>query len=140
MPKVANTIFQLGDLRVYPSLDEIRKDGVSIKLEPRTMRLLVCLAERPGQVVSVDELLDLVWKDVVVSPDSLYQAVATLRRALGDDAKEPTYIASVMRRGYRLVAPVSTWLPWRWDTLLQSNSGGRNSPTLQRANIRRPLL
>jgi len=48
MPKVANTIFQLGDLRVYPSLDEIRKDGVSIKLEPRTMRLLVCLAERPG--------------------------------------------------------------------------------------------
>ena len=93
MPKVANTIFQLGDLRVYPSLDEIRKDGVSIKLEPRTMRLLVCLAERPGQVVSVDELLDLVWKDVVVSPDSLYQAVATLRRALGDDAKEPTYIA-----------------------------------------------
>jgi transcriptional activator of cad operon len=113
MPKVANTIFQLGDLRVYPSLDEIRKDGVSIKLEPRTMRLLVCLAERPGQVVSVDELLDLVWKDVVVSPDSLYQAVATLRRALGDDAKEPTYIASVMRRGYRLVAPVSTWV----DTL-----------------------
>jgi transcriptional activator of cad operon len=75
MPKVANTIFQLGDLRVYPSLDEIRKDGVSIKLEPRTMLLLVCLAERPGQVVSVDELLDLVWKDVVVSPDSLYQAM-----------------------------------------------------------------
>jgi adenylate cyclase len=110
MPKLVNSVFQLGDVRVDPALDEIRKDGVIIKLEPRTMRLLVCLAERPGQVVSVDELLDLVWKDVVVSPDSVYGAVASLRRTLGDDPKDPTYIANVMRRGYRLVAPVSTRL------------------------------
>src|SRR6202030_2728664 len=110
MPKLDNSVFQLGDVRVDPALDEIRKDGVIIKLEPRTMRLLVCLAERAGQVVSVDELLDLVWKDVVVSPDSVYRAVASLRRALGDDAKEPTYIANVTRRGYRLVAPISSWV------------------------------
>jgi hypothetical protein len=43
----------------------------------------------------------------VVPPDSVYRAVAALRRALGDDAKEPTYIANVMHRGYRLVAPIS---------------------------------
>jgi TolB-like protein/DNA-binding winged helix-turn-helix (wHTH) protein/tetratricopeptide (TPR) repeat protein len=110
MPKLDDSIFRLGDLRVDPRLDEIRKDGVIIKLEPRTMRLLVCLAERPGQVVSVDELLNLVWKDVVVSPDSVYTSVASLRRTLGDDPKGPTYIANVMRRGYRLVAPVSTWV------------------------------
>ena len=110
MPVLGNSIFNLGDLRVDPALDEIRKDGVIIKLEPRTMRLLVCLAERPGQVVSVEELLDWVWKDVVVSPDSVYRAVASLRRALGDDPKDPKYIANVMRRGYRLVAPVSTGL------------------------------
>jgi transcriptional activator of cad operon len=108
MPLLANSIFRVGDVRVDPALDEIRKDGVTVKLEPRTMRLLVGLAERAGQVVAVEELLDLVWKDVVVSPDSVYRAVASLRRVLGDDAKDPKYIANVMRRGYRLVASVST--------------------------------
>ena len=67
----------------------------------------MCLAEHAGEVVSVEQLLDAVWKDVVVSPDSVYQAIAALRRILGDDPKEPTYIANVMRRGYRLVAPVA---------------------------------
>jgi TolB-like protein/DNA-binding winged helix-turn-helix (wHTH) protein/Flp pilus assembly protein TadD len=57
-------------------------------------------------VVSVNELLDTVWKDLVVTQYSVYQAVASLRRALGDDLKSPTYIASVVRRGYRLVAPI----------------------------------
>jgi TolB-like protein len=60
--------------------------------------------------VSVDQLLDAVWKDVVVTPDSVYQAVAGLRRALGDTSKEPAYIANVLRRGYRLVAPVTPWV------------------------------
>ena len=107
MEQLDKSIFHLGDLRVDPMLDEIRKDGVSIKLEPRITRLLVCLVERAGQVVRVEELLDLVWKDVVVSPDSVYQAVASLRRTLGDDTKEPKYIANVKSRGYRVVAPVS---------------------------------
>lgn len=73
------------------------------------MRLLVCLAHHAGHVVSVEQLLDEVWKDVVVTPNSVYHAVATLRRVLGDDTKEPTYIANVLRRGYRLVAPVE-WI------------------------------
>ena len=63
----------------------------------------------PGQVVSVEQLLDQVWKDVIVTPNSVYHAVATLRRILGDDAKNPTYIANTLRRGYRLVAPVVPW-------------------------------
>jgi transcriptional activator of cad operon len=100
------TVFRIGEFRVDPALDEISKEGTTTKLEPRTMRLLVCLAERAGQVVSVEQLLDLVWKDVVVSPDSVYQAVASLRRILGDDPKAPKYIANVMRRGYRLIAAV----------------------------------
>jgi TolB-like protein len=74
------------------------------------MRLLVCLAERAGEVVSIDELLDQVWSEVVVSQDSVYQAVTSLRRVLGDDAKQPTYIETVPRLGYRMVAKVSPWL------------------------------
>jgi len=73
------------------------------------MRLLVCLAEHAGQVVSIDELLNQVWTDVTVSPDSVYQAVTSLRRLLGDDPKQPTYIVTVPRMGYRTVAAVGPW-------------------------------
>jgi len=73
------------------------------------MRLLMCLAERAGEVVSIDDLLNQVWSDVSVSPDSVYQAVASLRRLLGDDSKQPAYIETVPRLGYRLVATVVPW-------------------------------
>jgi len=73
------------------------------------MRLLLCLAERAGEVVSIDDLLDQVWSDVTVAPDSVYQAVASLRRLLGDDTKQPAYIETVPRLGYRMIATVTPW-------------------------------
>jgi len=73
------------------------------------MRLLLCLAEHAGEVVSIDDLLNQVWSDVIVSQDSVYQAVASLRRLLGDDPRQPTYIETVPRLGYRMVATVSPW-------------------------------
>lgn len=68
------------------------------------MRLLLCLADHAGEVVSIDELLDKVWAEVSLSQDSVYQAVTSLRRVLGDDSRQPTYIETVQRLGYRLVA------------------------------------
>lgn len=108
LPPLQSCVFHIGNFRVDPALDEISSDGATVKLEPRAMRVLVCLAEHAGEVVSVDQLLDAVWRDVVVTPDSVYQAVAALRRALGDDPKNPIYIANVQRRGYRLIAPVTS--------------------------------
>jgi TolB-like protein/Tfp pilus assembly protein PilF len=105
-----NQRLQIGAWRVDPALDEISRDGTNVKLEPRTMRLLGCLAKHAGQVVSVEKLLDEVWTGVVVTPNSVYKALAELRRALGDNPKEPSYIANVLRRGYRLVAPVAPWV------------------------------
>ena len=102
-------VLRIGSWRVDPALDEISRDGTTVKLEPRTMGLLLCLAEHAGEVVSVEELLAQVWKDVIVTPNSVYHAVAALRRVLGDSTKEPTYIANILRRGYRLVAPVAPW-------------------------------
>jgi TolB-like protein len=55
-------------------------------------------------------LLEQVWSGVIVTPDSVYQAVALLRRLLGDDPKQPAYIATVPRLGYRMVASVSPWI------------------------------
>src|SRR5579872_6172996 len=111
MPAPHHSPLQIGEWRVDPSLDQITRDGRAVKLEPRAMGVLMCLAEHAGQVVTVDQLLNAVWKDVVVTPDSVYQAVAALRKALGDDTKAPAYIANVVRRGYRLVAPVAPVAP-----------------------------
>ncbi|MBV8497162.1 MAG: winged helix-turn-helix domain-containing protein [Gammaproteobacteria bacterium] len=102
----SSLLIQIGAWRVDGALDEISRDGQTTKLEPKMMQLLLCLAAHAGQVVSVEQLLDEIWKDVVVTPDSVYHAIAALRRVLGDDSKAPTYIANVMRRGYRLIAPV----------------------------------
>src|ERR1035441_3210740 len=104
------SLLRIAELRVDPTLDEIYKEGHTIKLEPKAMQLLICLAERAGEVLSVDELLDLVWKNVVVSPDSVYPAVAALLGARGADPKNPRYIPNVARRDYRLIAPVSPWV------------------------------
>lgn len=74
------------------------------------MRLLLFLAARAGHVVSIDDLLEQVWSGVIVTPDSVYQAITALRRVLGDDPKQPTYIATVPRLGYRLVAATGPWV------------------------------
>lgn len=98
---------RIGEWTVDPRADELRRDGRTIKVEPLRMRLLVALARRPGQVVLSNELLDTVWKGVIVTPSSLYQTVAQLRQHLGDDPAAPTYIETVPRKGYRLIAPVA---------------------------------
>jgi TolB-like protein/DNA-binding winged helix-turn-helix (wHTH) protein len=94
---------------VNPKSGQISRDGETARVEVRTMRVLLCLAEHAGEVVSIDDLLSQVWSDVTVAPDSVYQAVASLRRLLGDDPKQPTYIETVPRLGYRMVATVSPW-------------------------------
>jgi TolB-like protein/DNA-binding winged helix-turn-helix (wHTH) protein len=98
--------FRLGDWLVEPSLDTIARGSETHKLEPRTMRLLVILANSAGSVVSIDRLLEEVWTGVVVGSASVYQAVSQLRKLLGDVDAQPLYIATVPRKGYRLVAAV----------------------------------
>jgi len=129
-----NGVLRIGAWRVDPAVDEISKEGETIKLEPRTMRLLVCLAEHAGQVVSVEELLDRVWKGVIVTPNSVYHAVAALRRTLGDDAKDPIYIANVLRRGYHLVAPVSPWLGASTAPATDSSAAAKKGSTAAHFN------
>jgi transcriptional activator of cad operon len=104
------TTLLIGDWYVSPALGQISRNGHSARVEARTMRLLMCLADHAGEVVSIDDLLDQVWAGVIVTPDSVYQAVALLRRLLGDDPKQPAYIATVPRLGYRMVARVSPWV------------------------------
>src|SRR5579872_7493196 len=104
-----STKLRIGEWCVDPAAGQISRNGDTARLEARTMRLLLCLAEHAGEVVSIDDLLNQVWAGVIVTPDSVYQAVASLRRLLGDDPKQPAFIATVPRLGYRMVATVGPW-------------------------------
>src|ERR1043165_2868028 len=110
MDSPRSMVLRIGDWRVDPRAGRISRGAEAVRVDARMMRLLLCLAERPGEVVSIEHLLTHVWAGVVVTPDSVYQAVASLRRLLGDDAKESVYIATVPRLGYRMVAAVSPWV------------------------------
>jgi transcriptional activator of cad operon len=110
MDSLTTIPLRIGAWRVDPRTGQLSRDAEMVRVEARTLRLLLYLAQRAGEVVSLEELLDQVWSGVVVTQDSVYQAVASLRRILGDDPKQPTYIATVPRLGYRMVASVSPWV------------------------------
>ena len=133
---------RIGDWYVNPASGQISRNGQTARVEARTMRLLLCLADRAGEVVSIDDLLTQVWSDVIVAPDSVYQAVTSLRRLLGDDPKNPTYIATVPRLGYRMVATVSRWTdqpvtaPPTHANAPSGSSGDANATTNSRPHLR----
>ena len=78
-----------------------------VVLAPKPFEVLCCLVERAGELVTKDDLLDIVWSDLHVSESSLSVAMNALRAALGDDRLAPNYIETVPRRGYRFVASVT---------------------------------
>lgn len=88
---------------------ELRRDGELVPIAPQPFRLLLALASRPGQLVTREELRQLVWGgDTFVDFErGLNFCVLQARTALGDDAKQPAYIETLPKRGYRFVAPVT---------------------------------
>jgi adenylate cyclase len=97
---------RVGDWLVDPARNEVRRGQESVRLEPKAIEVLEFLAMRAGQVIGREELLSAAWPGVVVGDDALTQAINKLRKALGDDAHSPTYIETISKRGYRLIAPV----------------------------------
>src|SRR5579864_9459371 len=87
---------------------ELRRNGVKIKLQEQPFQVLALLLERPGEVVTREEVRNRLWPaDTFVDFDhSLNAAVRRLRDALGDSAENPTFVETVARRGYRFLAPV----------------------------------
>ena len=92
-----------------PAQGRLSRSGSQVKLQDLPLRLLVQLVERPGQIVTREEVRQRLWpEDTFVEFDnSLGVAVRKLREALRDDADAPRYVETVPRRGYRFVAPVS---------------------------------
>jgi TolB-like protein/DNA-binding winged helix-turn-helix (wHTH) protein len=99
--------FQVGPWLVKPSLNVISCGGKTVRLEPKVMEVLVCLAGHAGEALPKETLLQTVWADTFVSEDVLKRCISQLRRVFGDDAREPRIIETIPKRGYRLVARVA---------------------------------
>lgn len=104
-PDVNHTV-RLGDVEVRPDRNEIWINGQIVRLKPKAVAVLQCLIEAQGEVVTKDRILDQVWPNMTVSNNVLTEAVHEIRRALGDDSRNPRFIQTIPRRGYRVVAEV----------------------------------
>jgi adenylate cyclase len=85
----------------------IARDGAEQKLEPRSMELLVYLAQHAGQVVSRAQMEEQVWDGRVVSYEALSGSIAKIRKAFGDTGKQHRIIETIPKSGYRLIAPIT---------------------------------
>lgn len=95
--------YKVGDWRFDAASGELSKDGVRRRLEDRAARTLEFLCGRRGQVISQQQLVDAIWSGRALSPNSIAVVMTDLRRALGDDARNPRLLETVPKRGYRLV-------------------------------------
>jgi DNA-binding winged helix-turn-helix (wHTH) protein len=111
--------YRFGDFVLSPGRRLLSGGGRDVPLIPRYFDLLVLLVEQRDRAVSKQEIFDRVWSDVVVSDNALTQAILTIRRALGDDPRDPRFVRTVSRRGYQFVfAPVAVEddaRPWPTD-------------------------
>src|SRR5215471_15264075 len=99
--------FQVGEWFVEPDLNSLSANGNTIHLEPKIMQVLVCLAAHSNKLVSKERLIRTVWAETFVGDDVLTRSISELRRCFGDDPKEPQFIETIPKSGYRLIAPVS---------------------------------
>ena len=102
-----DTTFKIGDWSVEPAANRLFREGREVRLEPKVMRVLIYLVERRGEVISRHDLEAHVWAGMIVTDDAVTNTVIKLRRALGDDARNPRYIETIAKTGYRLIAEVS---------------------------------
>lgn len=105
--EISGSSYRVGEWLIDPKRGAACRGDENVHLEPKATELLNLLASRAGEVVSRTELLDVVWRGVVVNDDVINNTVAKLRHSLQDNPKLPELIETIPKRGYRLIAPVS---------------------------------
>ena len=97
-PALPTTPFYIADWEVHAASDRIRHGDTEIKLEPKVMAVLVCLADRHGELVTREQLEREVWGGTVVGYDALTSSIIKLRKALGDNSRHPRFIETVSKK------------------------------------------
>jgi DNA-binding winged helix-turn-helix (wHTH) protein len=100
-------LFRVAGWIADPAACRLEKNGQQARIEPKVMQVLEYLVEHVGQVVSRQELEQSVWSGTVVGYEAVTNAIIKLRKALGDDARNPQIIETISKHGYRLVADVT---------------------------------
>src|SRR5258708_10092995 len=103
---IVHTKLRFGPFELSIGERVLRRDGQVLPLGGRALDILIYLAERPGEVIAKQELIDHVWPDVTVEEGSLRVHVAAIRKALGDGQFGNRYIANIKARGYSFVGTV----------------------------------
>jgi WD40 repeat protein len=98
--------FYVGEWLVEPEQNRLARGSESVKVDPKAVQVLSFLADHPNEILTKEQIIGSVWDGTFVSDEVLTTAIWGLRKALGDDAREPRYIQTIPRRGYRLIAPV----------------------------------
>lgn len=104
--QLRSPVFEFEDFRLEPATRRLLKSGCALTLAPKDFDLLLVLVRLRERVVGKDELLRIVWPDVVVEESNLSQHIFTLRKLLGDEAEAARFIETLPRHGYRFVAGV----------------------------------
>lgn len=118
--------FYIGDWLIEPKMNKISRHGEVHKVEPKLIEVLAYLAMYEGEVKTKDEIIQTVWKGTFITENVLSRAVSKLRKILSDDADNPHIIETIRKQGYRLIAPVKSFLPDQ-----QTNTGSPNSVNLK---------
>jgi DNA-binding winged helix-turn-helix (wHTH) protein len=103
--------FRFGPFLLQPERQLLLKVDAPVRIGGRALELLTILVEGAGELLSKQELLSRAWPDTFVEEGNLKVNIAGLRRALGDLPSAPRFIATVVGRGYRFIAPVCTLVP-----------------------------
>lgn len=102
--------FQIGEWVISPRLNSLSQNGHWVRVEPKVMQVLVCLADA-RDVVSKEKLMRSVWTDTFVTDDVLTRSISELRKIFADNAKNPRFIQTIPKGGYRLMLPVGEIKP-----------------------------
>src|SRR5262245_30732777 len=99
--------FAFGPFRLDPPNARLTRGRTAVPLKPKAFDVLAFLVKNAGRLVAQEELIDAVWPETIVGDSSLKSCVRQVRRALGDRVRNPQFIETVHRRGYRFIAPVT---------------------------------
>ena len=108
----------------------LARAGEPVPLAPKPFAVLCALTRKPAKLMTKNELLDAVWGHRFVTDSVLKSAISEVRAALGDDPKQPRYIETVSRRGYRFIAALVTLPVQRAAAVERNNAGGPSHPAL----------
>jgi Tol biopolymer transport system component/DNA-binding winged helix-turn-helix (wHTH) protein len=127
--------YRFGEVEIDLLNFRVLKAGKVVPLEPKAMSVLAFLVEHRGRLVEKRELLDAVWNDTFVTENVLTRAIAQLRKALADDAKDSRYIETVPTRGYRFIADVTEEVDGVGDPLAAAMSPSDAQPVANTTQV-----